>query len=386
MLIRNINYFIQQVRSEWISYVLKIIQIAVSFAILGAIIFGFEQNYLLNKQMKSVKREKSIYVLADNNSGEYSYHITEDDSYIPQFQGVVNEILKQEDRLIVLNNVDSVTMDGAEIEILQVTSNFFDCYKIEGEFDNNQIKEEFKIHKINGGSLEVKNVILGDGFRKYYKVGEQFTDNAGNEYKVMGFLNSQQYYAAPIQGKEMNSMKYSIVTPVYLDMTDSCSMYEFIYGCQFLVDDVTVLHSIQEENNKSKLLNTYFRNFDDQLEYIQTDCLNAVVLDGILGVALFAFSFMGMLCTLIQRIEDNSYEYAINLLCGAQLKDIYIRIVFEFIVLVLIGLIITYAIYGFSIASGAVTLIAGVSLLAIILFAKNRIDFSNLIENMKSRD
>lgn len=385
-MIRNINYFVQQLRCEMISYVLKIIQITVSFAILGTIIFGFEQNYLLNKQIKGVKQEKSIYVLADNNSVEYSYLITEDDSYVPQFQNVVKEILKQEDRLIVLNNVNSITIDGVEIELLQVTSNFFDYYNIEGELDKEHIQEEFKIHKTIGVPSGMKNVILGDGFRRYYKVGEQFVDNAGNEYKVMGFLNSRQYYAAPIQGKEMNSMEYSIVTPVYLDMTDSCSMFEFIYGCQFLVDDVSVLHSIQEENDKAKLLNTYFRNFDDQLEYIKTDCLNEVVLDGILGVALFVFSFMGMLCTLIQRIEDNSYEYAINLLCGAQLKDIYIRIVFEFIVLVLIGLIITYAMYGFSIASGAVTLIASVSLLSIILFAKKRIDFNNLIENMKSRD
>ncbi len=385
-MISNINYFIQQIQSEIVSYVLKIIQITISFAILGTIIFGFEQNYLLNKQIKGVKQEKSIYVLADNNSVEYSYLITEDESYVPQFQNVVNEILKQKDSLIVLNNVNSITIDGGEIELLQVTSNFFEYYNIEGEFDKEHIQEEFTIHKTNGIPAGVKNVILGDGFRQYYKLGEQFEDSAGNEYKVIGFLNPRQYYAAPIQGKEMNSTEYSIVMPVYLDMTDSCSMFEFIYGCQFLVDDVNLLHSIQEENDKAKLLNTYFRNFDDQLEYIETDCLNEVVLDGILGIALFVFSFMGMLCTLIQRIEDNSYEYAINLLCGAQLKDIYIRIVFEFIVLVLIGLVVTYAMYGFSIASGAVTLIACISLLGIILFAKKRIDFSNLIENMKSRD
>lgn len=157
-----------------ISYVLKIIQIAVSFAILGTIIFGFEQNYLLNKQIKGVKQGKSIYVLADNNSVEYSYLITEDDSYVPQFQNVVKEILKQEDRLIVLNNVNSTTIDGVEIELLQVTSNFFDYYNIGGEFSKEYIQEEFKIHKTNGVPTGVKNVILGDGFRRYYKVGEQF--------------------------------------------------------------------------------------------------------------------------------------------------------------------------------------------------------------------
>jgi len=132
-------------------------------------------------------------------------------------------------------------------------------------------------------------------------------------------------------------------------------------------------------------MDTYLRSYTTQLEFMSKEYSNEFLIEGILGGSLLLFAFLGMLCTMIQRIVDNAYEYAVNLLCGARIWDIYARIMFEFVMIIMTGVLVSVWVYGFSLASYVIVLIALICFALVSVFAIKKIDFGSLVENIRSR-
>ncbi|MCM1159941.1 MAG: hypothetical protein NC412_01850 [Roseburia sp.] len=383
---KNIRFCVAALREDVLGFIFKIVQMTISFIIIGFIISGINENYTLNRQIKNIMGNKEIYVLKDNNADSYYEEIMWDESYVPKFRKLTDAALAIQDRILVMNNVNIVGMEYKRLNVLEVSGSFFEKYEIKGDFDESSIKNDFILHKCEGGMDSiVKPAILSNGFKGKYKKGDEIADDAGNQYVVYGFLDDKQYYAAPIQGKEMNPLEDVILTPVYIDVNDVDSMYWFLYGCQFLVDDISELDELMGINNKERILDTYLVSYTKQLENIGNEYLNSFVLEGILGICLFVFAFAGMVCTMLQRIADNAYEYAVNILCGAKLTDIYARIIMEFVMIIMTGVLVAICIFRISLATLGIVSLAFFCFLIMCLFAKYKIDFESLVENLRSR-
>lgn len=383
---KNIRFCMAALREDVLGFIFKIVQMTISFIIIGFIISGINENYTLSRQIKNIMGNQEIYVLKDNNANSYYDEIMSDKSYIPKFQELTDAALAIQDRILVMNNVNTVGIDYKQLDVLEVSDSFFEKYEIKGDFDELAIRNDFILHRYEGdmGSI-VKPAILGSGLKGKYQKGGEITDDAGNQYVIYGFVDDKQYYAAPIQGKEMNPLDDVIITPVYIDVNDVDSMYFFLYGCQFLVDDISELDKFMSINNKERILETYLVSYTKQLEYIGNQYLNSFVLEGILGICLFVFAFAGMICTMFQRIADNAYEYAVNILCGAKLTDIYARIIMEFVMIIMTGVIVTICIFRISLASLGIVSLAFLCFVIMCLFAKYKIDFESLVENLRSK-
>lgn len=265
------------------------------------------ENYMLSSQIKNIMGNQEIYVLKNNNANSYYDEIMSDKSYIPKFQELTDAALAIQDRILVMNNVNTVGIDYKHLDVLEVSDSFFEKY---------EIKDDFTLHRYEG---------------------------------------------------------------------DMDSLYFFLYGCQFLVDDISELDKFMSINNEERILETYLVSYTKQLEYIGNEYLNSFVLEGILGICLFVFAFAGMICTMFQRIADNAYEYAVNILCGAKLTDIYARIIMEFVMIIMTGVIVTICIFRISLASLGIVSLAFLCFLIMCLFAKYKIDFESLVENLRSK-
>lgn len=383
---QNFKFFLEQIWQEKITFTLKIIQIIVSFVILGFISINFYSDFNIHRQLNHLEKNKILYVLYDNNTAEYQDSLIMNPKNIPKFQHFVKKIISLKSELIVLNNEYNETIDGKSREILQVTPNFFENYRIKGDYNKKNVYKDYKIQFVDKNTETEHLAILGNGYRKKYKIGSVFTSSIGTKYKVVGFIQKNQTYIQPMQGKELNPLDYDIITPVYLDLHDNSNMYSFIFNAHFLVNNRSDLNELMKINNHQKLLNTYLKSYASQVKYVDQDYLNSTVLEGILGISLFLFSFAGMLCTMLQRIEDHAYEFAVNLMCGARMKDIYTRITLEFIIMIFLGVLISFFVFQVSIASLLIFLLATICYIIILIFTKIKINFDSLIENLKSKE
>ncbi len=385
---RNIKYSLAQLKNEKISFLLKIIQMITSLLIVGFIVSGFENNYKILNLIDGIRGDKEVYVFWDNNSDDYLSKMFNDASGNAEkkIEKLVDEILQSKFEYLVVNNNESVNVNGEQVEVLQVTSNFFEKYNVRGNFNKKIVTDKFKIQKVqveDDTKLD-KIAIVGSAYSDSYKVGDRI-EVYGSSFLIIGFLDSNQKYVDPIEGKDIYSLNSAIISPIYINTNSFMDMYFFVYGCKFLVNDISELNAVVNTNNEEKILDTYLRSYSTQLEVIHNGYVNEFVVEGILGGSLLLFAFLGMLCTMIQRIVDNAYEYAVNLLCGARIWDIYARVMFEFAVIIMSGVLISVWVYGFSLASYVIVLIALICFTLVSIFAIKKIDFGNLVENIRSR-
>ena len=384
---RNLKFMIQQITTEKMSFFFRCIQMVISLLILGYMIQGFQNHFLLERQMRNLKGDKEIYVLRDRSSEDYLEKIIEDGIYTKKFRKLVQNVLTSDSEILILNNMEAVSIGGQSVEKMEITSNFFEKYQITGAFDQKKMQDVFQIHKIQNKNTKKmeRPVILGGGYKKKYQVGEIFKDATGIKYKVLGFLDARQYYAMPLQGPGLNELDYVMLTPVYLNEEDNDSMYNFLLSCQFFVKNAANINSVLDMNRNEHLLDAYFQSYSNQLDSVRKTYLNEAVLEGILGGALFLFSFVGMLCVMMQRILDCAYEYAVHLLCGARIYDIFVRIILEFVVIIMSAVIICFFIYGMSFAAYSALALALLCLGVSCIFAAKKIDFEQLVDNLRCK-
>lgn len=384
---RNLKFCMRQLKREWMDFLLKMLQISISLFFLGALIHSFSQQQALQKQVIALQGEKTLYVLRDNNSDKYWSKLMNYKSYNQSFVKLTETVLKMDTEFIIMNNIMATQLDNEQVDVIEVTPNFFQKYGIWGSFDKRALEEKFQIQKGRWEDTESlkKPVILGNAYRKKYHLGDSLKDGSGNEYYIIGFLDAHQFYATPVQGIEMNSLDTALLTPVYINEADNESMYNFLYSCQFLVDDKSELEQLLQINQKEKLLDTWVQSYASQLERVKEVYMNATVMEGILGISLFFFAFIGMICTMIQRLEDRAYEYTVNFLCGARRREILFRIIFEYLLSIFIGDILCFVIFGKSFAFLMILLLTIICMTILYVFARCRMDSVNLTEGLRSR-
>ena len=145
---RNLKFMIQQITTEKMSFFFRCIQMVISLLILGYMIQGFQNHFLLERQMRNLKGDKEIYVLRDRSSEDYLEKIIEDGIYTKKFRKLVQNVLTSDSEILILNNMEAVSIGGQSVEKMEITSNFFEKYQITGAFDQKKMQDVFQIHKI----------------------------------------------------------------------------------------------------------------------------------------------------------------------------------------------------------------------------------------------
>lgn len=89
---------------------------------------------------------------------------------------------------------------------------------------------------------------------------------------------------------------------------------------------------------------------------------------------------------IIQLIHDYQYEYGVNLLCGAEIKDIFIRLVFQVSLLIVAGVCMVFLMAGNSPAFWSVFLMAVVCLLLLYFYSWKKLNRETVIISLRSME
>ncbi len=139
-------------------------------------------------------------------------------------------------------------------------------------------------------------------------------------------------------------------------------------------------------NRELHLMDSYFVSYRSQLQIVQNDILESMILFGGFGSVLFVFSILGICGMIIQLIRDYQYEYGVNLLCGAEIKDIFIRLVFQVSLLIVTGICMAFLMAGNSPAFWSVFLMAVACLLMLYFYSWKKLNRENVIVCLRSME
>ena len=228
--------------------------------------------------------------------------------------------------------------------------------------------------------------IAGADFRHEYKKGDVIQGDSGEQYRIVGFLKKGSYYAVPTQSRNLESMDHALLMPVRVDLSDNVSIMEYLRYSQFAVKDRSELLGIEDMNRELHLMDSYFVSYRSQLQIVQNDILESMILLGGFGSVLFVFSILGICGMIIQLIHDYQYEYGVNLLCGAEIKDIFIRLVFQVSLLIVTGICMALLMAGNSPAFWSVFLMAVACLLMLYFYSWKKLNRENVIVCLRSME
>lgn len=384
--LRNIRFGLEQWKFRKGQIIFLALQIILSFLMLCYMFQNFYSYLKLNEQITHLMDGKEIFLWLDDNDNEWFDELLEE-KYNESFRTLLDVVNETKAEVIVVNNICCTSIEDRQVELIEVTPQFFSKYGVKGTFAEKDIQKYFSMnYKTLEEEEQIKKpVVAGAAYAKQYDVGDIIVDDAGLQYQIIGFLDKGEVYSMPRQDKEMMSMENVLVTPIYIDLTDNDDIMMYLYSCQFLVEDRQELAEIEDTNYELKLLDGHFISYSNQLKYIQKNTQEAMVLFGGFGALLFLFSFIGIVGMMIQLLQEYEYEYGVNLLCGADLYDIFIRLVFQITLLVLMGLGITLVVFGFGRPFLHIFGLAAVCVALIYAYSFRKLKASSILNNLRSR-
>lgn len=371
----NVKFAMEQWKFHKGQIVFLAVQIISSFLMLAYMFQMFYSFLQFDRQITGLMGDKEVFRWRDKNDDAWFDELS-DEKYHESFLALLNAFTKQKEEILVVNNMCSTFFQNQEIETISVSPLFFQEYGIKGEFSQGEIEEIFQPSFFEGRELFEKGnipAVAGSYFKGKYHLGDCIADDFGQQYEIIGFMEKGVSYAMPTQDKEPYALDQALVMPVYVDVSDNGGIMEYLYSCQFITEDKQELKEIEDLNFKLGLLDGYFVSYKEQLKVVKDDTREGMLLFGSFGVLLFFFSFIGMTGMLVQFFMEYEYEYGVHMLCGAEEKDIFIRLVFQVTILIGIGLGVTLVCFGPGKAWADVAVLACICLAAIYVYSYKRI-------------
>lgn len=382
----NIKLSFEQWKFRKLQFIFLTVQIIFSFLLVCFIFQQFFSNRQLMSQMQKYMGKGDIYVLWNNNEPEWEQEL-EKDKYNRKFRELINKVRTTNVDILVLNNEYETSIKEKSTNLLYITPDFFDRYGITGDFSDREIHKLFCTQFVENVETEkILPAIAGADFRHEYKKGDVIQGDSGEQYRIVGFLKKGSYYAVPTQSRNLESMDHALLMPVRVDLSDNVSIMEYLRYSQFAVKDRSELLGIEDMNRELHLMDSYFVSYRSQLQIVQNDILESMILFGGFGSVLFVFSILGICGMIIQLIHDYQYEYGVNLLCGAEIKDIFIRLVFQVSLLIVTGICMAFLMAGNSPAFWSVFLVAAACLLMLYFYSWKKLNRENVIVCLRSME
>lgn len=382
----NIKLSFEQWKFRKLQFIFLTVQIIFSFLLVCFIFQQFFSNRQLMSQMQKYMGKGDIYVLWNNNEPEWEQEL-EKDKYNRKFRELINKVRTTNVDILVLNNEYETSIKEKSTNLLYITPDFFDRYGITGDFSDREIHKLFCTQFVENVETEkILPAIAGADFRHEYKKGDVIQGDSGEQYRIVGFLKKGSYYAVPTQSRNLESMDHALLMPVRVDLSDNVSIMEYLRYSQFAVKDRSELLGIEDMNRELHLMDSYFVSYRSQLQIVQNDILESMILFGGFGSVLFVFSILGICGMIIQLIRDYQYEYGVNLLCSAEIKDIFIRLVFQVSLLIVTGICMAFLMAGNSPAFWSVFLMAVACLLMLYFYSWKKLNRENVIVCLRSME
>jgi len=325
-------------------------------------LWGYER---VKNTMEEMTEENQIYML-DDATEEYRFNqLLINESYLPKMKqleayaqsksNMISYVADTSMPISLDNNIKipkkterNSYQNVNEMNCVRITSNFFQVFQLQGDFDEEEVSEKFADYKVED---KVIPVMLGSDFKGYMKKNDVFQNTQGVEYVVLGFLDQGSYYIAPNRGEALIELDNYLIVPCQTTYTDSTGFSFNFFSTYYVTKDKSQVTDIMKKSNELDLYSLKLSSFEKQMQNIQASIIEKVLFDSILCMIILIMSIAGLMGNLIQFIAEYMSEFAIHLLCGARESEIILRIGIQVAVLIIGANIVDFAVFGVNISS-----------------------------------
>ena len=388
----KIKFCYRELKERILPLIFNLVQFLIATILIIDSLNVFTSYVYVNKQISDISKKGDIYAIEVtylDALNEYCYE-NENYKYIDPYKIYMDKIFNSGLEQIVCNNLYSDYINGKQVEKLKVNSNFFKLYNLTGDFDNKVIDKYFgeTYDEFFKSEYSTKNAIVGYNYSKDNKIGD-IISSEHYSYRIVGFLSKNSFFSLPTEADRTVSLDDAIIVNSNTDLNSIDSIIERITNTLFIVKDADDLNKLEEiVSNKEKLDIVEFntRSMSSQMIYEKDTMKQVVLLEGFLGLALFTFSIISFIFSIIQLIEEKEYEYAINMLCGAKKSDIYIRIIFTYAFIILAAFVCVLLIASYNEVIWILSIVLLLTLVSINIYAYKRINKRSIYEKLRRNE
>lgn len=371
-MIRQFRFIIEDIVNNKAEFIINTIQLMVGLFIFCYVTGTLLDLNIIKNKINNITENTGVYMLWDNTPPKEFDDIINSEDKLPlikQLYEYIEDVALDsmyiadssrnfyfDDNFRLPKGVRSDKDNGHQADMLLVTPNFFSLFDIQKSFGENETEYD-----------EAVPTIMGSKFRKVFDVGDIYYDSDGKAYIVKDFLDSNTYYVAPDESKDLINLDKFILMPITIDDdSDAIDYTATISECNFMADSDNVINAIIDKSNELGLYDFSSRNFTEQLDVIVTDTKDEIFVNATFMFIILIFACIGIIANAIQFISNYSREFAIHMLCGARSRDIIFRVFFQIIIMMLISLFAVCIIEGLSMAY-LLTIVFAVMLSVVIL-------------------
>ncbi len=357
-------FIFEDIKNTLFYFLINLLQLVVGMLICCMVLATVYEFNAVKRKINEVGSDTEIYMLRNQSTDEQFEKVINDEKCLKELQKLYQEVqnlinTSEENTDIYIADsgmrfsfsdgtelpeelVDGDTKNGIHSKRLSVTENFFSIYQLQGTYSH-KVLEEFRC--VEGKPTPL---ILGDGFRNVYKEQDEIEDVHGNKFVVVGFLDRSSYYVAPNQTRELLSLDNYVIMPHEVNVEDSVDITMYLEALYIMAENDSVPGKIVDRSKELGLYDLSLTNFSHQLDAIISDTNDEIFINTTFLVIILIFSFVGITGNFLQFIANYKREFAIHLLCGANMFQIIFRICMQMFLMVGIGLIIVFLVFGMS--------------------------------------
>lgn len=351
MIKRQLYFFFLDIRRDKAGFVFGIIQITIAMLLVGYMFRLAGDSMKALAEFRHLQRQGTMYQIdCLGEAGQINDAINSQEGQ-EAFRGLYEYIEKQTSiRRVTADAALGIFMEGDDVKgsslaenqkeglfafsALRVSDGFFDFADLRLTVDRRQAVERFRTFQ-TGRSVPV---LLGSAFQEFYREGETFSDSDGREYRIVGFLEAGESYAAPFESEKAISLDRWIVVPRLAEpIHEGINYLTDLVGTYFLTEDKAAMERILAKAHELGLPPMECRSLDQQLASDVNDLKNEAITMGSVMAIILLFATTGMVSHMVRQIQRRLREFAIHSLCGASSRELLFRVCAQLAVTILIA-------------------------------------------------
>lgn len=380
----QLKYAIRDLKNYLKFYLVIAIQLLITFLLFA---YSFSQILYLQNGMKDLQElaEKQSFVAYDDTS---------DDRVSVLFQNELETISKLQQIFTYLNSMDisyllnwsysfMLNEGGVTLRQQNVDQGFMDLYQLE------LIKGSlFKEADYGMRNEKPISVIVGYELQELYRYGEIYTfTDAGTgiefEGEVVGILRKNSTYMDLNDFSEI-SLDRTYLIPFSMErLIQKGSVSDYDMALQSLViisDDSRKIEELNEYIAGTETLSIQFVKMKEALQEFVNYMTPQIQYQVSIAIFILIFTIFGLISNLLLIINKNLVEYSIHIHCGAEMKDIVLRILLQVMIVMLISIFPVFLLYGISLITLAIVLIMMVLTIVVMPIVIVKLNSENMIQ------
>lgn len=356
----NINFAIEQLTKKPLFLIFTVIQLIIAFVL---VFIGISLNNSIvqkSNYIETLYDGRSYYLVDSSLTKDLNYINLEslESFYNYLKENQIEIYLTEKDSLFIANdNISEKFLANFEtVKIDNKTFNRVNSISINWDY----IKDfgvELAEGKFSSSNSDYIPIILGYNYKDIFELNEKIPYVHKNEennsvikyFEVSGFLENNTSICIKGNPEQITNMNdyvilikdsASLINDSNNDMIKKINLFNYITNSYINIDNVDQLKNLEEKSFELGL-NYKFKNTNDVFEKFKNEYDNLLIKLKVFTLTILFFSIISITIVMVNIVTKSKREFAINLLLGATIKDIILRVFYQ--VVLLFGISITFS-------------------------------------------